>query len=152
MSGNDPVVWVLADQRPGNRSQGFGVAEALGLPFVAKEIDYSLFGEFPNALLGASFFGLAESSRAELTPPWPDVTIGAGRRVATVARRIKRLADNRTFIVQIMNPGWFDARAIDLVAVPHHDRAKPGENVLHVTGAPHQVRGETLAKAADAWR
>lgn len=157
------VVWVLADERPGNRSQGFGVAEALGLPFVVKEIHYSRFGEFPNALLGASFFGLTEASRSALVPPWPDMTIGAGRRVAPVARRIKRLAGARTFIVQIMNPGWFDAGGIDLVAVPRHDVvmrsaranprwAKPGVNILHTTGAPHQVRADTLARAADAWR
>ena len=149
---SDPVVWILADERPGNRSQGFGVAEALELPFVVKEIHYSRLGEIPNALLGASFFGLTGASRSALVPPWPDIAIGAGRRVAPVARRIKRLSGGRTFIVQIMNPGRFDARAIDLVAVPRHDRAKPGGNILHTTGAPHQVRSETLARAADAWR
>ena len=143
MSG--PVVWVLADDRPGNRSQGFGVAEVLGFPFVAKEIAYSRFGAYPNALLGASFFGLTAESRSALVPLWPDITIGAGRRVAPVARRIKRLAGGRTFIVQIMNPGWFDAAEIDLIAVPHHDQAKPGANILHVIGAPHQVRADTLA-------
>ena len=34
----------------------------------------------------------------------------------------------------------------------HHDQAKAGANILAVTGAPHQVRAETLAKAADDWR
>ncbi|OHC82517.1 MAG: hypothetical protein A3G73_08925 [Rhodospirillales bacterium RIFCSPLOWO2_12_FULL_67_15] len=152
MNGKVPIVWVLADERAGNRSQGFGVAEALGFPFVTKEIRYGRFGEWPNVLLGASFFGLTDASRRDLTPPWPDIAIGAGRRVAPVARRIKRLAESRTFIVQIMNPGWFDVREIDLVAVPHHDRAKPGGNILAVTGAPHQVRAETLGSAADDWR
>lgn len=152
MNGKVPIIWVLADERAGNRSQGFGVAEALGFPFLPKEIRYGRFGAYPNALLGASFFGLTEESRRELTPPWPDIAIGAGRRVAPVARRIKRLADSRTFIVQIMNPGWLDVRAIDLVAVPRHDLAKPGANIIAVTGAPHQVRADTLAKAADAWR
>ena len=152
MSGKVPVVWVLADERPGNRGQGFGVAEALGFPFVAKEIAYSRFGEFPNLLLGASFFGLSEESRRALAAPWPDIVIGAGRRVAPVARQIKALSGGRAFTVQIMNPGWADARHIDLIAVPKHDRARPGANILHTTGAPHQVRPETLAKAADPWR
>lgn len=152
MNSNDPLVWVLADERPGNRSQGLGVAEALGFPFAVKEIRYGRLGELPNVLLGASFFGLTEDSREALAPPWPDIAIGAGRRVAPVARRIKRLAENRTFIVQIMNPGWLDVREIDLVAVPHHDQTKPGKNIFPVTGAPHQVREETLAKAADEWR
>jgi mitochondrial fission protein ELM1 len=147
-----PKVWVLADERPGNRSQCLGVAEALGSPFEVKEIRYGPLGAWPNALLGASFFGLTADSRATLMPPWPDLTIGAGRRVAPVARKIKQLSGHRTFIVQIMNPGRFGSADIDLIAVPSHDRARPGRNVLTVTGAPHRVRPDTLAKAAAKWQ
>lgn len=152
MSGDDPLVWVLADDRPGNRSQGLGVAEALGFPFAIMEIRYGPLGGLPNALLGASFLGLTGESREALTPPWPDIIIGAGRRVAPVARRIKRLSGNRTFVVQIMNPGRFGIGDIDLVVVPNHDLVGPGRNILPITGAPHRIRAETLAKAADDWR
>ena len=32
-SSNAPTVWVLADDRAGNRSQCFGVADALGFDY-----------------------------------------------------------------------------------------------------------------------
>jgi mitochondrial fission protein ELM1 len=152
VNGKAPNVWVLADESPGNRSQAFGVAEALGFPFTVKEIRYGRFGAWPNVLLGASFAGLTEESRRELAAPWPDVTVGAGRRVAPLARKIKRLSGDRTFAVQIMDPGWFGNGEIDLIAVPRHDLPRPGKNILPVTGAPHRVRPDTLAEAAGAWR
>jgi mitochondrial fission protein ELM1 len=145
-------VWVLADDRPGNRGQVLGVAEALGLPFAVKEIRYGPLGGLPNFLLGASFAGLSRDSRNELAPPWPDIVLGAGRRVASVARTIKRLSGGHTFAVQIMDPGRFARRDLDLIAVPHHDRAPPGPNVFFIAGAPHRIRPDTLAQAAEAWR
>ncbi len=152
MNATAPNVWILADDRPGNRGQCLGVAEVLGFPFVVKEIRYGLFGALPNALLGASFFGLTGESRRELIPPWPDIVIGAGRRLAPVARKIKRLSGGRTFAVQIMNPGRFGSGDIDLIAVPRHDLPRSGKNILTITGSPHRVRPDTLAEAAGAWQ
>lgn len=150
--GDDTTVWVLADDRPGNRGQALGVAEALGMPFAVKEIRYGPLGGLPNVLLGASFAGLSGDSRSELAPLWPDIVIGAGRRIAPVARAIKRLSGGQTFAVQIMDPGRFARRDFDLIAVPHHDQAAPGPNVFFITGAPHRVTPDTLARAAEAWR
>lgn len=152
MSDTDVKVWVLADDRPGNRRQALGVAEALGWPFAVKEIRYGPLGGLPNVLLGASFAGLSGDSRNGLAPPWPDIVLGAGRRVAPVARAIKRLSGGHTFAVQIMDPGRFAFWDLDLIAVPNHDRAPPGPNVFFITGAPHQVRPDMLAEAAVAWR
>ncbi len=152
MNETPPVVWVLADDRAGNRGQCLGVAEALGFPPTIKEIRYGLWGGWPNALLGASFAGLTAQSRRALASPWPDIAIGAGRRVAPVSRRIKKLSGGRTFLVHIMDPGGPGRDAFDLIAVPRHDRPTLAPNVLTVTGAPHRIRPETLAVAADIWR
>lgn len=152
MNETPPVVWVLADDRAGNRSQCLGVADALGFPRAIKEIRYGRLGGWPNALLGASFARLTARSRRELAPPWPDIVIGAGRRVAPVSRRIKNLSGGRTFLVHIMDPGGPGRAAFDLIAVPRHDRPDSAPNVLAVTGAPHRIRPEALAAAADVWR
>ncbi|MEQ8806733.1 MAG: ELM1/GtrOC1 family putative glycosyltransferase, partial [Rhodospirillales bacterium] len=69
-------VWVLADDRPGNRSQCLGVARVLGLPFARKDIEYGPLVRLHNAVLGASFAAITAPSRALLTPPWPDLVIG----------------------------------------------------------------------------
>ena len=147
-----PTVWLLVDDRTGNRSQCLGVAEALGWPYTVRELRYSALGGLPNALLGASFSGLTRASRSGLAPPWPDVVVAAGRRTAPVARRLKALTRGAAFLVQIMFPGRTGSKAFDLIAVPRHDRPRPGANVVAVTGAPHGVTAERLRAEAERWR
>ncbi len=117
------VTWVLADDRPGNANQALAVADALGWPYVTKEIRYGPLARLPNALLGASLAGLSAATRAPLAPPWPELVIGAGRRTAPVARWLKR-RQPAAFLVQLMWPG--SAQGLDLVAVPAHDDVAAG--------------------------
>ena len=147
-----PAVWLLIDDRSGNRSQCLGVADALGLDFRVRSIEYSALGGLPNGLLGASFAGLTASSRAGLAPPWPDLVIAAGRRTAPVARAIKSRNRGATVLVQIMDPGNFGAADFDLIAQPTHDGGRPRPNAMAITGAPHPVTAAHLAQAADKWR
>lgn len=147
-----PLVWVLADDRPGNAAQCLGVAEALGLPFQVKALRYRAAGALPNAALGASFRGLTAESRRWLTPPWPDIVVAAGRRTAPVARRIKKESGGAAFLAQVMFPGSAGLPEFDLVAVPSHDRVIVRGNMLAITGAPHRVTAQALADAAARWR
>ena len=146
-----PRVWLLADDRPGNRTQVLGVGEALGWPFVEQSLAYRRCAELPNLLLGAAFAGLNADSRRRMVAPWPDLVIAAGRRTAPVARAIKRRAAGRTFLCQLMDPGP-PRSAFDLIAVPRHDRPPQAGNVLIVTGAPHRITAAALARAGDVWR
>lgn len=145
-----PSVWILADDRVGNVSQCLGVAEALGLPYQVKTIAYDRLGALPNALRGAGLLGVAAASRAALAPPWPDLVIAAGRRTAPVARWIKRRSG--AFLAQIMDPGFPGRDRFDLIAIPAHDRPRPGGNILEMVGAPHRVTPQRLAAEAEAWR
>ncbi|MBM3566488.1 MAG: nucleoside-diphosphate sugar epimerase [Alphaproteobacteria bacterium] len=152
MTETTPAVWALVDDRAGNRGQCLGVAEALGLPFTIKEVRYGRLGSLPNPLLGASFLGLTAKTRRELAGPWPALSIGAGRRLGPVMRRIKRLSGGRTRVVQIMDPGPAAGRGeLDLIAVPRHDSPAEASNVMAVTGAPHRIRPDVLAAAAEIW-
>ncbi len=148
---SEPHVWLLIDDRAGNRAQCEGVAAALGLAAVVKELAYGWLGNLPNGVLGASFAGLTSTGRAGLMPPWPDIVIAAGRRTAPVARRIKRLSKGRTRLVQIMDPGPAGADEFDLIAVPNHDDANAAVNVMRMTGAPHGVTEARLAAARQTW-
>lgn len=147
----DGGIWVLADDRAGNRGQCLGVAEALGRPFEVKEIRYGALGGLPNPLRGATCLGLTRTTRQALVPPWPDMVIAAGRRTAPVARWIKRRSGAR--LVQIMDPGSCGRDDFDLVAVPLHDgKALAGDNILPILGAPHRVTSAKLEAAAALWR
>lgn len=145
-------IWVLADDRPGNVGQCLGVAEALALPFETKHLAYTAAAALPNFFLGATFAGLTADSRVNLTPPWPDLVIAAGRRTTPVARHIKALNSGRTFIVQIMHPGAGGTDDLDLIANGRHLKVAAAPNLLPTLGWPHRVRPERLAEAADTWQ
>lgn len=145
-------VWLLIDDRAGNRSQVLGVARALGLKFIIKDISYTIAAELPNYMLMASFSMLTQSSRVNLMAPWPDIVIAAGRRTAPVARRIKEQSKGKTFLVQIMYPGSTGEDDFSLIAIPKHDAMGPADNRLEIIGAPHGVTAEALAEAEINWR
>jgi hypothetical protein len=147
-----PLIWVLADDRAGNRTQCLGVAEALGWPFVVKDIAYEVWAGFPNIVRGVSFFGVTATARQTLIPPWPDVVIAAGRRTAPIARAIKKRSQGRSALVQIMDPGWGGADDFDLIAVPNHDCIPLRPNMMAMTGVPHRVTSAALEAAAARWR
>lgn len=146
-----PSIWVLLDRRPGNSSQALGVAEALGLPFVVKNLDYTRLIALPTQVKGRSLMGVAPDSRAGLAPPWPDLVIAAGRRTAPVARVIKHRGGGRVFLVQLMHPG-ISADDFDLIVVPEHDRCEANGNIRRALCAPHRAGPAQLRLEAERWR
>lgn len=142
-------VWVLADDRPGNVAQALGVAEALGEPFLVKDIRYNRWGCLHNVLRGDSRRGLTRPCRKTLQPPWPDLVIGAGRRTAPLARWFKRKFGTR--LVQIMDPGWPGREEFDLIAAPLHDDLPDRPNVIHTLGSCHRAVPALMAGEKAKW-
>lgn len=161
---NDPApkpvtIWAVSDGRAGNAAQALGLAEAIARRRAAEIADkrITLHGWaalVPPALahlLGARaggwpFSGIAEG-RDGLAPPWPDLAIGAGRRVAPIVAALGRLHGVRT--VQMLAP-QMPASAFDLVVVPEHDRLRGG-NVLTTLGAVGRMTAERIAAEATRW-
>lgn len=143
------IIWVLADDRAGNVSQCLGVADALGLPYIQKNIRYTNAVRLPNVLRGASLLGVDQAQSDALTSPWPDVVIAAGRRLGPVARYIKKHSHAK--LVQLMWPGW-PAGDFDLIAVPEHDGVSARDNTLPILGAPHRVTPAMLENEAQQWQ
>ena len=151
--GREPDVWLLIDDRAGNKSQVMGVARALGFKFIIKDLIYTPAAALPNYMLMASFGGLTQPARVNLGSPWPDVVIAAGRRTAPVARKIKKMSGGKTFLMQIMHPGSGSGEEeFDLIAVPRHDNMPEEENRLQITGAPHQFTKQSLGEYAYDWK
>jgi|GEM_PF-149273 len=146
----DKKIWVLLDDRQGNSSQSIGVAEALGLPYQTKQIDFNAFIRLPNLLINHSKLGLKEASSTLITPPFPDIVIATARRLGIVASYIKH-QNPATFVIQIQNPGK-PLRQFDLIAAPKHDNLPDAANIIHTVGAPHRVTLEKLAKEAALWQ
>ena len=143
-------IWVLADDRSGNRSQCIGIADRLNLPYTVKEIRYNFLAKLPNFLRWATRIGLDGKSLKIVKGPWPEVVIAAGRRSAPVARFIKRKSP-KTRLLHLM---WPDAGAkdFDTIVLPSHDRErKETPQILRVLGAPHGITPKTLEKASKEW-
>lgn len=142
-----PTVWVLADDRMGMANQVMGVAEALGWPFIVKGMTFNRLSLLPNWMLPVNLAGVHKVSRKALVAPWPDLVIGSGRRTARVARWVKR-QNPSTFLAQTQWPD--SAEALDLIAVPEHDRVPDHPAIMRTIGAPHILTPDRLAKAGDA--
>ncbi|MEX0694788.1 MAG: mitochondrial fission ELM1 family protein, partial [Rhodospirillales bacterium] len=145
-------IWVLVDDRAGNRAQALGVAGRLNNAFREIEIRYTAMAGLPNVVLGASIAGLDAASRQSLHAPWPKLVISAGRRAAPVARWIKRQSDDRVKLVHVMDPGSGDSE-FDLICRPAHDAGdKAGNNIISMAAAPHRFTAKVLEAARESWR
>ena len=147
--GSKPHILVLADDRAGNVSQALGVAEALGQPFAVLEVRYDQRGGWHNLLRGASLRGIAAETRSKLDDLRPALVIAAGRRTAPLARWFKHHRGSR--LVQVMDPGWPGRGDFDLIAIPRHDDAPAGTNVVLTVGSCHRASPQRLAAARSEW-
>ena len=100
-----PAVWVLADDRPGNNSQSIGLAEALGWRYEVKPFQFCRFARLPNRFLGVSRFDIRAGSPPASFPLWPDLVTATGRRLATIARWIRKLSGRHTRVVHLGRRG-----------------------------------------------
>lgn len=110
-----PVVWTLSDGAPGNDVQVETLAEALGWPRRALRPRLSSRARLPFAGRGARLDRLeGDAAASGLEPPWPDLVIVAGRRVAPIARWIRVQAQGRTRVVALGPKTATPIDAVDL--------------------------------------
>ena len=153
-------IWVITDGRAGNEAQALGLAEALARRrsatiAVRRVAPKAWTARLPAQMwhaLGAREGGwpfTAYNARVRrIKPPWPDLVIGAGRRIAPLVAALRRL--HGVGAVQILDP-CMPLADFDLVAVPEHDRVT-GPNVLATAGSIGRATPDTVAAAAEHWR
>jgi len=142
--------WVITTGEAGMRSQALGLAEAVGLPIVEKQITPR--GKLRSALerlwpRGATPPGLRQDG---LAPPWPRLAIACGGGSVDPTLMVKQLSGGRTFAVYVQNPQGARARFDLVVAMPHDGIAGP--NVVQIGTALHRVTAESLGEARERWR
>jgi len=148
----NPVVWLLSDDRPGNTTQSQGLADALGWPYQEKSLRFAPTSLVPNPLVGASLSGLDSASREAIAPPWPDLVIAAGRRSAPVGRFIKEASQGRTRLVHLGRKGANPAEAFDLAVTPVYARLFPHPRRIETLAPLTRIRPAALAEAASEWK
>lgn len=150
---NEPAVenvtWAITDGRAGIANQARGLAEALGLPVVAKTVHPRLaWTALPVAYWPFPF--ASQSPRSDrLEAPWPRIAIGCGWRAIPYILAIRRASAGRTFTIQLQHPR-IDSSHFDLVVPPEHDGVS-GANVIPMIGSPNSVTRAKLESEAAAW-
>ena len=150
------VIWTVTDDRAGNIAQAEGLARGIlrrrptqiharriTLKPMAAKVPSWLSRRFGVRQEGWPFSGI-ETGREYLEPPWPDLMIGAGRRVAPIVAALRRLHGIRA--VQLLDP-QMKPSAFDAVIAPEHDELK-GKNVIDSVGALGKLTYADIALAA----
>lgn len=146
MARQEPLtIWAISDGRAGIEAQAVGMAEALARHRKArveiKRIGWKgRTGRLPWWLVPSARRWLTPES--EITAPWPDVMLAAGRATLPVSMRMRRWSKGKTFVVQLQDPRA-PLSFFDVVVPPRHDRLT-GDNVIPIVGSPHRVTPKRL--------
>lgn len=150
------TIWALFDDRMGSIGQARGILQELADDYeiIEKKIVYTKFAALPNCIRGSRFLIGVDTQKSDKLKgeDYPDIVLSISRRTAPIALWIKRHSKNKTKIVQLMLPGKYGTKNMDLIIVSEHDRGKAeGDNIFYITGCPHRVNDKTLNEARQKW-
>jgi uncharacterized protein len=141
-----PLCWAISDGTAGNERQALALAGALDLaPRVLRVRVRQPWDALAPHLVAGAHGAIRDEDGHALSPPWPDIAIGCGRRAALVTRALRRWSGGKTFTVQLLDPR-VDPAEFDLVVAPQHDEVG-GANVIRSIGALNPVDARWLAAA-----
>lgn len=114
-------IWTLLGARPGDNDQIIALAEAIGLPFECKQLEYNALRWLGPRLLGKSLASLRARSRdLILSDPPPDIAISAGHRSVPVVRALKDRSHGKMRTIHVgfprVSPAHFDL----VIATPQY--------------------------------
>jgi mitochondrial fission protein ELM1 len=145
------TIWFLQSEKMGDNAQVLPILEALGLPWTAKR----LFVQ-PQWRLGKPPFEIhldhLDLARSDpLAPPWPDLVITSGRRMAMAALWIQEQSGGRTKLVYVGRPRRWIER-FDLVVGAAQYRLPEAANVLQLDLPLMRPDRQAVEAAGQVWR
>lgn len=143
-------VWLLLGHKPGDNAQIRNLARAVGLPYEEKKIVVKPQWELGKPRIRARLDHVDLGRSDALEPPWPDLVIAAGRRLACVELWIRRASQGRTRLVMIGMPRHRRGE-FDLLVVASHYVIAEGPNVARHDLPLMHVDTALVERAAAAW-
>jgi len=126
-----PRIWLLTGAKQGDNAQAERLIEAAGLPFERRRIVLKSAYDLAKPRVRASLHHVDLSASDALTPPWPDLILTIGRRMAMVALWIKEQSQGWTRLA-LIGPPKREADQFDLIVLPFHYRTAPRPNVQRI--------------------
>ena len=149
MRASTPRTWVLLGPHRGDNNQLLALAEAIGVPYECKQLEYNLLRRLGPRLLGSSLASVKRSSRNLLQAPWPVPVLGIGRRSVPVARWIGRKSNDKARLVRIGYPK-VDTDLFDLIITSPQYPVPPADNVVTLPVVMSPYSGNTLKARTDS--
>jgi mitochondrial fission protein ELM1 len=146
-----PRTWLILGDKAGDNAQVRIIADALGWPFVVKDLVFRAPYVIGKPHFRASLYHVDRARSAPLEPPWPDLILTVGRRPSMAALWVKAQAQGRARLVVVGRPKrWLER--FDLVIAPPQFQVPSRPNVLRLDLPLMRVDEAAVAAAADAWR
>jgi uncharacterized protein len=147
-------VWAVSDGRAGIEAQAVGLAEAVArltpAEITVKRIGWPRWMKRAPSAVNLVPLRLLTKGSDPIAPPWPDLWIANGRAAIPLSIGLRRWSRGESFVVQLQDP-LRSSRRFDLVIPPNHD-GLTGRNVFPITGTPHKVTPERLARELEPFR
>jgi mitochondrial fission protein ELM1 len=148
------LIWVLQTGRAGDNAQVLEIARRLDGNTVVKKLAFNAMHNLPNWMLGASLASLAPEARQEITLPWPNLVIAAGKRTVPVARWIKAASGGRAKLVQVGRPRAALKNFDLVISTPQYGLPKDS-NVVELAlpfASPRPVPPKDVSYWAEQWK
>lgn len=143
--------WLLTSEKLGDTAQARLIANALGWPTAEVPITVRERFRIAKPAMRPSLDHIEPASAAQLRPPWPELAIAAGRRMAMVLLWLKAQSGGRTRIVYLGRPQRHLER-FDLVIAPSQFRVPSAPNVLPLAYPLVRIEEAALRSAEETWR
>lgn len=148
------AIWLLFGGKAGDNAQvqalGSELAAQTGWDYKVKQLRHHPAELLMHLRSKPTLLGITPASRSVFAAPWPEVVISAGRRNELVALWIRQQSP-QTRVIHIGRP-WCHPDRFDLVVATPQYQLEGFANVLVNRLPLHQVDGESVASAREAWR
>jgi mitochondrial fission protein ELM1 len=145
-----PRVWVLASPHAGDNTQLTALADALGWPYVVKQLLYNRREPLLRLLSRPALAGVDRDRSSPMLPPWPELVICAGRGAEAVSFWLKQHRNPKLRIVFVGTP-WSDPARFDLVITTPQYNLGDAPNILQNPLPVHDMTTAKLEREARRW-
>ena len=144
------TIWFLESEKMGDNAQVVPILEALGLPWISKRLFVKPQWRLGKPPFEVHLVHLDLDKSYVLAPPWPDLVITSGRRMAMVALWIQEQSDGKTKLVYVGRPRRWIER-FDLVVGAAQYRLPQSANVLQLELPLMRPDLQAVERAGQVW-
>lgn len=146
-----PRIWLLTGAKQGDNAQAVRLADAAGLPYERRRIVLKPGFDLAKPRVEASLHHIDLEASDKLEPPWPDLVLTIGRRMAMVALWIKAQSQGRTRLA-LIGPPKREAEKFDLIVVPFHYRTEEHANICRIGLPLLGIDPKRVAAEKERWK